>query len=155
MPSRTNLEEEKWGKVSLLLLIFLRFQILYYLNSGFKKKFDNFISIPCHVFAIENEIIGKFSTNSLKKEENYFLPCIPHKHELHSEIRKLCLHRHGIQLPWGSWKALHEAYCIVEPFQNNKVGMQVPLWLHLCTEKWEQIIITWKTILKRQQGKSL
>lgn len=37
-----------------------------------KKRFDNIISIPCHECATGNEITGKFSAKSLKKEKYFF-----------------------------------------------------------------------------------
>lgn len=55
---------------------FLKFQIIYHLKNKQviqeKKRVDNIISIPCYVFATENEITGEFSANSLKKEKNVF-----------------------------------------------------------------------------------
>lgn len=153
--SRSNLEKGKWGNAALRLPILLGFQINHLKNGFYQiKQTKSFISNPCFVFTTRIERTSEFSANFLKKKKKklslffFFLPCILHKHERHSGTRKLYLHRLGIQLPWGSWKALHEAYCTAESFLNNKVGMQAPLWLHLCTEKCEQVIIAWKTTTK-------
>lgn len=80
------------------------------------------------------------------------LPCILRKHELHSGSLMLYPRRLGTQWPWGSWQALHEACCRAGSFQNNKVGMQVLLWWHLCIGKFEKMVISWQTILKGHRG---
>lgn len=152
---RTNLEKGKWGKVALLWTIFLGFQVLYHLKNGFCQNYLK--AWQCYLSSLPSVCNRKWNNRYIfsklfQKRKNVFLPCILHKHELHSGTLKLYPHRHGIQLPWGSWKALREAYCTAESFQNSKVGMQAPLWLHLCREKHEQVIITWKTMPDKQQG---
>lgn len=142
-------------------MIFLGFQVLYHLKNGFYQRYLkvwqlclNSLPSVCNRKWKPRYIFSKFFQKRFYFIL-FFLPCILHKHELHSGTLTLYPHRPGTQWPWGSWKALHEAYCTAESFQNNKVGIQAPLWLHLCTEKHEQTIITGITMLNRQQGMSL